>query len=128
MFQMPTIFKRLKSKISRIIQKISMSKINKKQQEIINFIKIQLVQLENCKTNDERVLICFIIFDYIINNIDLIQSYNTLKWIRIKSAISLKYMLILESLNERQTQLNENELQLYKMLWCSHSKMSILDD
>ena len=100
----------------------------KKQEEIFNFIKIQLVQFENNKTKDDNVLTCFIIFDYIVKNIDLIQSYNTLKWVRIKSAISLKYMLILESLNERQTQLNENELQLYKMLWCSHSKMSILDD
>ena len=100
----------------------------KKQEEISNFIKLQLLQFENNKTNDDHVLTCYIIFDYIIKNIDLIQSYNTLKWVRIKSAISLKYMLILESLNERQTQLNENELQLYKMLWCSHSKMSILDD
>jgi hypothetical protein len=126
MFQMPTIFKRLKSKISRIIQKISMSKINKKQQEIINFIKIQLVQLENCKTNDERVLICFIIFDYIINNIDLIQTYETPKWIRFKSEIILKYKTILQSLNERQSYLNESEYQLFILLIESHSKMSIL--
>jgi len=94
-----------------------------KQQEIFNFIKIQL---ENCKTNDECELTCFIIFDYIINNIDLIQSYNTLKWIRIKNALILKYMLILESLNERQTQLNENELKLFRLLMNSYSKMSIL--
>ena len=126
MFQMPTIFKRLKSIISRIIQKISMSKINKKQQEIINFIKIQLVQLENCKTNDERVLICFIIFDYIINNIDLIQTYETPKWIRFKSEIILKYKTILQSLNERQSYLNESEYQLFILLIESHSKMSIL--
>ena len=123
---MPTIFKRLKSKISRIIQKISMSKINKKQQEIINFIKIQLVQLKNCKTNDERVLICFIIFDYIINNIDLIQTYETPKWIRFKSEIILKYKTILQSLNERQSYLNESEYQLFILLIESHSKMSIL--
>jgi len=123
---MPTIFKRLKSIISRIIQKISMSKINKKQQEIINFIKIQLVQLENCKTNDERVLICFIIFDYIINNIDLIQTYETPKWIRFKSEIILKYKTILQSLNERQSYLNESEYQLFILLIESHSKMSIL--
>jgi len=126
MFQMPTIFTRLKSKISRIIQKISMSKINKNQQEIINFIKIQLVQLENCKTNDERVLICFIIFDYIINNIDLIQTYETPKWIRFKSEIILKYKTILQSLNERQSYLNESEYQLFILLIESHSKMSIL--
>jgi len=123
---MPTIFTRLKSKISRIIQKISMSKINKNQQEIINFIKIQLVQLENCKTNDERVLICFIIFDYIINNIDLIQTYETPKWIRFKSEIILKYKTILQSLNERQSYLNESEYQLFILLIESHSKMSIL--
>jgi len=123
---MSTIFKRLKSKISRIIQKISMSKINKKQQEIINFIKIQLVQFENCKTNDERVLICFIIFDYIINNIDLIQTYETPKWIRFKSEIILKYKTILQSLNERQSYLNESEYQLFILLIESHSKMSIL--
>lgn len=101
----------------------------KKEEEISNFIKTQLLQFENNKTNDdEHVLICFIIFDYIIKNIDLIHSYNTLKWVRIKSAFILKYKLILESLNERQTKLNENELKLFKMLWYAHSKMSILGD
>jgi hypothetical protein len=100
----------------------------KKQEEIFNFIKIQLVQFENNKTKDDNVLTCFIIFDYIVKNIDLIQSYNTLKWVRIKSALILKYKLILESLNERQTQLNENELKLFKMLYESHSKISILGD
>jgi len=36
----------------------------KKQEEIFNFIKIQLVQFENNKTKDDNVLTCFIIFDY----------------------------------------------------------------
>ena len=123
---MLSIFKRIKLKISRIIQKISMSKINKEQHEIINFIKIQLVQFENSKTNDERVLICFTIFDYIINNIDLIQSYDTSMWVMFKSEIILKYKSILQLLNERQSKLNESEYQLFILLIESHSKMSIL--
>jgi len=97
-----------------------------KEQEITNFIKKQLVKFENNKTNDERVLTCFTIFDYILNNIELIQSYDTLKWVRIKNALILKYKLILEFLNERQTQLNENELKLFRLLMKSHAKMSTL--
>jgi hypothetical protein len=97
-----------------------------KQKEILNFIKIQLVQLENNNTNDEHVLTSFIIFDYIINNIDLIQSYDTSEWVRIKNSLSLKYMLILEYLNDKQTQLSKNELKLFRLLWNSYEKMCIL--
>ena len=98
-----------------------------KEQEITNFIKKKLVKFENNKTNDEHVLTCFTIFDYILNNIELIQSYDTLKWERIKSALVLKYILILESLNERQTQLNKNELKLFKLLFYSYEKMITLE-
>ena len=82
--------------------------------------------MKNCKTNDECELTCFIIFDYIINNIDLIQSYDTSEWVRIKNSLSLKYMLILEYLNDQQTQLSKNELKLFRLLWNSYEKMCIL--
>jgi hypothetical protein len=112
----------------------SMSYAKRSQQEFINFIKIELVQFENSKTNDGRALKCFNIFDYILKHVEVIQSFDSLKWYKFKNIVFIKYNTILQTLSIKKynsvlqtgkSVLTINEKKLLSLLVKSRTKISI---